>query len=182
LPRLGVNPSWHPLGFIVFRISESSQFSLRMHVWPADGLRPAEPFWPIHNHVFTVKSYLIAGQLRNTTYKIKPARDGTHRLYEVSYSSQGTLIQPTTHLINISSHRDETQLAGKFYTVPEGAFHSTTSGTGILTATFVITEKSGKLTRPIVVGDTEPRTWSCPSRPLDEEEISRCLNLMALIS
>ncbi len=60
----------HPLGFYAISLgSNNKNVNLRLHIWNGD-LAPQNKNLMIHNHVFEMKSLVLAGKLTNVIYRI----------------------------------------------------------------------------------------------------------------
>ena len=64
----GASFIWHPLGFILCKLSEEGERKIRLHIWPNNNDRMQNPAWLIHDHLFHLKSWVIAGKIENTEY------------------------------------------------------------------------------------------------------------------
>jgi hypothetical protein len=171
-----VPANWHPLGFVVFKLPDNSQRALRLHLWPREGLRPAEPLWPIHNHIFDVNSFVVSGKVTNKVYRILPNANGRHRLYQVSYSSAGTILSPTPDIVESIEQTRDVFKQDSCYMVERNIFHSTFSEPGQFTATLVLTDKTDRSAKPLIVGDNRSESRTCPSRYVLDEDRAFLLN------
>src|SRR5438552_10297529 len=76
----------HPLGFIHVKIFADDANAVRLHIWPLQREQPTETGWPIHDHVFSLASYILHGSLVNRQYVVTPVNaEATYRIYEVRY-------------------------------------------------------------------------------------------------
>ncbi len=133
---------WHPLGFLIITLFKGSDCTIRLHIWPSGGLRPAEPNWPIHDHIFRVDSLVLCGSITNTTYSIKSTPEGEFKIYQVSYIDNATLLTSTNHRAQAEICGVDVISAENSYRVERGYFHMSQSSSVELTATLVYTSKA----------------------------------------
>lgn len=143
---------WHPLGFVHYSLHESANIKLRLHIWPQDQRRAQVPFWPIHDHLFTLESRIISGRVTNTTYVAESSLLGEHKIYEVEYCAASSALVSTNRRVNAVVSEKIEHISGERYTVQKGVFHTSDVEVGSFASTFVIgTEVS--LNKPCVLGE-----------------------------
>ncbi|PGN53610.1 hypothetical protein CN978_30475 [Priestia megaterium] len=145
--------NWHPLGFIHIPLGTFNNQSIRLHVWSPKERREQQPFFPIHTHIFELKSHILSGSLKNATYKVNSS-DSTFKsiIYDVEYSKSGSNLKKTTKKINFEKCKEENLTKGDFYSVRRGEFHSSKVNKGDFTATIALTYNKTNET-PLVIGE-----------------------------
>jgi hypothetical protein len=128
----------------------ATNFILFTHFWPKEGLRPHSPAWPNHDHIFTVTSYVICGEISNREYDVSIG-DGPWFLYSVEYGENITKLHPSSKA-SVTSSRTSRYQTGEFYDVAAGSFHQSEPMLGVLTSTLVLASKPG-MGGPRVLGD-----------------------------
>src|SRR5690554_247700 len=85
---------WHPLGFAMCRVARRGKASIRVHVWPSHNRYQQTPAWLIHDHLFHLKSWVLAGEIKNQEYMIKP-NGKDHVIYEARYEGDCSTLNKT---------------------------------------------------------------------------------------
>lgn len=88
----------HPLGFLLIRLGNlDSSSSLRLHIWLPNQRTTQNPEWLIHNHVFTLDSHILIGQITNNVfYTDFHSQKSTGCLYSVEYESGQSVLRRTS--------------------------------------------------------------------------------------
>lgn len=129
---------WHPTGFVVVQLWTEGGRCLRLHVWPATSRRLSEPCWPIHDHVWSLRSVILVGSLHTDVYQVLPGRD--HPLFEVQYADgvKSKLVRQPRG-VTLGSNGGQTCTSKCGYALPSRVFHSSAAERESLTATIVAT-------------------------------------------
>ncbi|EOI6441933.1 hypothetical protein ACMU9X_001348 [Yersinia enterocolitica] len=145
--------SWHPLGFAVCKICELGDITMRLHIWPTDGGRPQNPNWKIHNHLFDLNSWVLQGRIYDTEYTLIDS-GVKYRLYNVAYTTNGSIMSRTNSTIDINIFAKKTIAEGDSYQIKSGFFHKSEACPNNIAVTVVEANKTN-MTTPQVVGDLE---------------------------
>lgn len=140
----------HVLGFWHARLDSSDDCDLRLHVWPVP-LQPREPHWPIHNHRFTLNSYVLSGTVVNTIYDVEFKSEGTSRAYTVEYVQGKSVRKASEKLLEYSVRTSSVIEEDRFYTVPHMEFHS--SAVTFQPSVTIALAYNKRDMEPIVIGD-----------------------------
>ncbi|TXE03731.1 hypothetical protein [Algoriphagus aquimarinus] len=114
----------HPLGFLFCRLHQfSNNETIRIHIW-YDKENIQKPLMDIHNHFYSITSFIVVGSVSNTLYKASLAEPYTHSTYIGSYQNNERRIlskndeyykleELETHIIN----------EGELYTIGKSEVH-----------------------------------------------------------
>ena len=151
--KFGQKFSWHPLGFILCKLSEEREKKIRIHIWPNDNDRVQNPAWLIHDHLFDLKSWVISGEIENTEYWIKDEIPN-YCLYEAKYENDSSILCRTNKKVYISLKSKTLVRSGEVYEVPSDVLHQSLSVSKA--ASLTVCETIDKLGRsPIIAGDID---------------------------
>jgi len=167
---MNLKGTWHPLGFIIIKLFNSTDFDYRLHIWPKGLRRPKTPDWPIHNHVFDLESIVLSGAVGSEAYSIScdESPEGRYRAYMVKYTSEGSDLVPSSTLVNLRSDGVTWTNQGEKYQVPKGSFHRSIVNSDVFAATLVRTSSKSVLDMPIVLGIEDlPQRHACFSNSVD---------------
>jgi hypothetical protein len=62
--------TWHPLGFIMLRLGQVPEGSIRLHIWPGYYAGGDRASGSIHEHRWSLASYILCGCLENSVVKV----------------------------------------------------------------------------------------------------------------
>jgi hypothetical protein len=114
----------HPLGFLCLRWNLGGGRTLRVHVWDKKFDCVQNPNWPIHDHVFSFRSFVVAGAVQNKTYSRTENRgDKCWDIYSVAYGNGVSKLVWTGIKYGIGLANCVLQTAGTYYDVPAGVLH-----------------------------------------------------------
>lgn len=130
-----IQPYWHPLGFVSCLLHKDDIEVVRLHYWPANDRRPKTPNWPIHTHIFDLKSTILMGQLRDRQYRLIHGNAST--VYAVRYDGIHSTIVPTDRQTDIAVTLDR-PAQGHQYCIAAGTFHETLVGIADETLTLAV--------------------------------------------
>jgi len=142
---------WHPLGFIFCKLSEEGERKIRLHIWPNHHDRMQKPTWLIHDHLFDLKSWVIAGKIENTEYSVT---EGTpnYRVYNAIYEKDSSVLCRTDKQIFITEHIKYQVSADEKYRVPSGVLHQSVSVSETISVTVCETIDQPNIS-PRIAGD-----------------------------
>ncbi|AEO65533.1 uncharacterized protein THITE_2033176, partial [Thermothielavioides terrestris NRRL 8126] len=121
----------------------------RLHAWLPDGYR-GNPDFAVHSHQPFAQSWILAGEGTDHRYDVEPTEDptrSTHAVYQLAWSDGKrqdaaykthqtySIVQNTGKPVRATRTASETHSRNMAYTVPAGAFHSTSVAPNILHAT-----------------------------------------------
>ncbi len=123
---------WHPLGFFRMHLgSDSSGLRYFLHCWPRGYRSTQEPAWMIHRHAWDLESYIVAGSLTDTEYRVVRAKSAalvciSGPLYEASVTDEQSVMANTEQYLDLVVEQSSSHVTGDFYRVDIGSFHQTT--------------------------------------------------------
>jgi hypothetical protein len=122
----GASFIWHPLGFIFCELSKERERKIRLHIWPNNNDRMQKPAWLIHDHLFNLKSWVVAGRIENIEYSVE---EGTpnYRVYYARYEGDSSVLYRTDKEIFITENIRYLVSAGEGYSVLSGVLHQSVS-------------------------------------------------------
>ena len=139
---VGFSPTWHALGFIHCKLLHVDQGTLRIHIWPKKLRNDAEQKYKIHDHIFSLKSLVICGHLKNITYQLRSVDDADEvdqKLFYVEYLNSGSRLRSSGKHFQSSVVEEMVVRSNEIYNVERGVFHESVVSDGELVATFVAT-------------------------------------------
>ncbi len=119
------DPTWHALGFIHCRLAQNDQGTLRLHIWFKNNSHPAEQLEKIHDHKFSLNSYVLYGAICNEVFELIETSSGKYdyQAYAVKYLDKGSELIPLATYYNVSDVSSSIIRAGCYYTVDSREFH-----------------------------------------------------------
>lgn len=142
---------WHPLGFIFCKLSEEGLRKIRLHIWPSNNDRMQNPAWLIHDHLFELKSWVIAGEIENTEYSVTDG-EPNYTIYNAKYENNKSVLYKTDKNLCLNISHKAAVIFGDTYRVPFGVFHQSISISK--TTSLTVCETIDQLNRsPMVAGD-----------------------------
>jgi hypothetical protein len=149
--EVGAKFNWHPLGFIICKLSEEGEKTIRLHIWPNNSNRVQEPAWLIHDHLFDLKSWVLSGKIENTEYEI--TNDNPNfSVYQASYDKEKSILHRTDQKLSIKVKHKTIINTGGIYQVSSGVLHQSVSLSKATSLT--ICETINKFDKsPIIAGD-----------------------------
>lgn len=151
LPKL--NPVWHPIGFILIKLEESSECVIRLHIWPAILKNPQSTNNPIHDHVYEIESTIMCGKIGCTNYQIEHDSDDKSnlKLSTVTYTEDGSTLHQTDEHVLISKTNIRWYKEGETYHIERGKFHESIISENELTCTLVKNRNFDETKKPRVI-------------------------------
>ena len=147
---------WHPLGFVHIRLHAHDTKSLRLHFWPERQRQPQGPFWPIHDHIFDIRSVVLLGSVENALYEVTSAEQSPHRIYDVKYGGRDSTLNQliaTSEFVVSRETLIERHATGTSYSIARTVFHKSVVPPDQRAATLVVTSNPLPVT-PRVIGET----------------------------
>ncbi|MTI52175.1 MAG: hypothetical protein FH757_11160 [Alcanivorax sp.] len=117
---------WHPLGFLMCRVSRQGDLSLRVHIWPGHKGYQQTPALLIHDHLFHLKSWVISGEVENKEYAVEN-NGKDHAIYEARYDGDKSVLKKTNVYCSKRLTKKAICRAGSSYEVSSGVFHESQS-------------------------------------------------------
>ncbi len=117
---------WHPLGFILCKLSQEGEKKIRLHIWPNNNDRMQNPSWLIHDHIFDLKSWVVAGEILNTEYTVADGKPN-YRVYNAKYEKDSSVLYRTDRQIFIDESTRSLVRSGEVYSVLSGVLHQSVS-------------------------------------------------------
>jgi hypothetical protein len=117
---------WHPLGFIFCKLSQEGERKIRLHIWPNNNDRMQKPSWLIHDHVFDLKSWVIAGKIENIEYTVTDKKPN-YSVYSAGYEKDSSVLYRTDRQICINEGKRSLVRSGEVYSVLSGVLHQSVS-------------------------------------------------------
>jgi len=144
----------HPLGFLMSKLAEtSSGETLRLHIWSPEYRVRQEPYWPIHDHIFSYQSCVLIGRLRHIEYTVRPT-DRDRIVYTVQYVGQRSNLLRTQSGVRVVDSNVENHPAGTLYSMNAGIFHETIVADHETTVTAMLATPPSS-SAPRVLGDLD---------------------------
>jgi hypothetical protein len=161
---------WHPTGFLVLSLRRRHDGALRLHLWPAGARELGRPCWPVHDHVWDLRSQVLCGCVENREYEVVDDDDGDAVLYAVGYGEgRSSCMRRSERRVSVREQAPRRIATGERYEIPAGAFHASTRPTAQRWPWVV-----GELDGPTVVSVERPAVEATRAREL-LERVSRAM-------
>ncbi|MBU3007816.1 hypothetical protein [Cobetia amphilecti] len=169
--------SWHPLGFAVCKLLTEGNISLRVHLWPNHTNYQQLPYFPIHDHLFELKSWVLSGAIENYEYNIDCDGD-EYSIYDVSYNDKISTVKKSEHRCSLALVNRAVFFEGSSYNVSARTFHKSSSVYDGVSLTVCQTENMAT-TPPRVLGYKNGGAQYSYNRIIVEQsEIKRLIELI----
>ena len=108
-----------------------------MHIWPSQERHSQEQQHKIHDHIFSLTSYVICGSIKNEIYRIQnvPKKLATSQCYNVKYKENSAELIATGKYYNEIKFSETVVGTGEHYTVLSGDLHQS----AVPKSSFVVT-------------------------------------------
>jgi len=124
----------HPLGFTCLPVVRDGLYGICVHLWDPSLTRGKLTTSTIHAHSWQLSSYVLYGEVTNERILIGEANsvpehlsnERTYRLLEVHSHGDIDELWPTAQLVRCTNRSAQHYVAGNSYSMPAGAFHTTT--------------------------------------------------------
>ena len=118
-------PTWHALGFIHCFLAKNETGTLRLHIWKRNERHVFEQIEKIHDHLFSLKSYVLLGAIYNEVFDLEETYNDSFEFesYTVKYLENGSQLKSTGKFYNIKKSTENKVKEGGFYTVSSDEFH-----------------------------------------------------------
>lgn len=161
---------WHPLGFIYIKLIQDKNNDYRLHIWPKEIRSLNKTQHPIHNHIYSIESLVVSGNVGCETYSIDKKPISKTKLYEVHYSNLGSKLVSTNELVNVEKKNISWTNAGNIYKIEKGDYHQSVVEQNTFAATVVKNyNKSDNIRPTVVVNDNDYSEYNCPIEKIDKE-------------
>lgn len=159
---------WHPTGFLVLSLRRRGDGALRLHLWPAGARELGRPCWPVHDHVWGLRSQVLCGCVESREYEVVDDDAGDAVLYAVGYGEgRSSCMRKSQRRVKVREQALRRIAPGERYEISAGAFHASTVAEIDFTATLAATRPT--LPRwPWVVGELDGPTVVSVERPAVE--------------
>ncbi len=118
--------NWHPLGFIMCKISNEIKKTIRLHIWPENKRCIQKPTWLIHDHIFDLKSWVLKGAITNIEF-ITGEFDNSFQVYNTIYDKDKSILIKTNQRLSILESKRYLIKEGESYDVYAGHLHKSIS-------------------------------------------------------
>ncbi len=151
-PPAGV---WHPTGFLVVALWGTEAGALRLHLWPDGPREHGTPCWPVHDHVWDLRSQVLHGEVESRAYVVTDDEAGDAVLYAVGYGEgHRSCMRRSDRRVRVREQPPRRPAAGERYAVAAGEFHASTVAVDGFAATLVATRTTAR-PWPWVVGERD---------------------------
>lgn len=186
LGALGADPPpavWHPTGFVVLVLGRGEQGTLRLHLWPAGAREHGQPCWPVHDHVWDLRSQVLCGSLESRESAVVDDDRGDAVLYAVDYGEgRCSCMRRSERRVSVRAQDSRTVATGERYAVAAGVFHATHVAAGDFAATLAVTRPTGR-SHPWVVGAVDGPAVVPVERPVaHRDQVQALLRRLAATS
>jgi hypothetical protein len=165
---LGAPFKLHPLGFVVSTLITEGARKLRLHFWPLAGAAQQSPAHQIHDHLFQLRSWVLAGAVENVEYAACPTGGKEFAVYTTTYSGDCSILKKTDATLRLTERRRCTYNAGKSYVIDVGVLHETVR-IGYKPALTVLVTTDRSAAPPIVLGPLSGQSLYVYERRIFEE-------------
>jgi len=143
----------HPLGFLALRWDLGEGKVLRIHIWSKAMKVNQNPYWPIHDHIFSFSSLVLFGNVQNKVYSFRDSVRKSRFVQEftVNYEEGKSILSPTCTLGELFQMYTAVQPENSYYNLESGVLHRS-----ILRSDFAVTalatQQSTVFNKPKVIG------------------------------
>jgi hypothetical protein len=136
----------HPLGFFHLAEDVGPDARLRVHVWPRGWTVSDEQVGgEIHDHVFDLRSLVLAGSIKNEVFEAVEDRNGKFRLLNIEYGRDTSRVGLSGPAVRLEELSDCVHTSGEVYSVRAGVFHrSSAKETPAITLVLAASPSMGK--------------------------------------
>lgn len=165
-------PNWHALGFIHCKLMDFEEGTLRLHIWEGQEKHPEEQQEKIHDHLFSLNSFVISGKIKNEFFEALETTsfDFTHYAYTVKYGDKFSQLSFSDKLYKVRRLDEKVILDGEYYEIQSTRFHRSSlieGGTALtLVATYKHSTKAPVTLSEILLNDNKIRAFS----PYDKQK------------
>ncbi|MGZ5281625.1 MAG: hypothetical protein ACXWEY_05035 [Bacteroidia bacterium] len=137
---------FHPLGFIYSPLfTFDNKESIRLHIWDKENRHYQEPRMDIHNHYYTVNSYVLSGRIINNIFYKVDHKPSNYTIYTGSYNENGErCLESTRETIYVEKVKEEIINPNSIYNITPEVLHSSHVDLNDFTCTIVYTENPGQ--------------------------------------
>lgn len=171
---------FHPLGFIYSKLFEFPNLNtIRLHIWDSERWHQ-EPLMDIHNHFYTVNSYIISGKMTNNLYKLSPDKEPNYSVYVGSYNSKSDrTLKKTDQRLHAEITEIQEIETGNLYHITTDKLHSSSIPIDKFTCTLVYTSDHGN-PLPLVLGPINgDEEYTYANNLVDKQTVSALIEQLA---
>ena len=159
---------WHPLGFIMCKLSDEGTRKIRLHIWPGNKRKIQNPAWLIHDHLFDLKSWVLVGKIQNQEFEPLYS-EPSKRIYFASYKGEKSVLERSDKTVSLVERKVEIIRAGQIYGISAGVFHKSSTVNDCTAIT--VCETIDKLNRkPMVIGENDGKEMYTYTRSMVTKE------------
>lgn len=140
----------HPLGFISCTLLSEGARKLRLHYWPATGGSQQSFNYQIHDHLFSFKSWVLAGAVENIEY-VASTTGVELAVYQASYDANRSILTKTRSTQRLVEKTRSIFHSGSSYSIQAGTIHET-ARTGDSSSFTVLITTDVSSSAPLVFG------------------------------
>jgi hypothetical protein len=160
---------YHPNGFAKIVLGPGR----RLHVWPTENRRPEAAEAP-HGHRWAFASWIVAGELRETSFVRAPSGD-EFDVYEYGRTEGGSVLTPTGTTHRLVAQTPVVRTAGNVYTRSPGELHTAEPADADFVASLVI---QGPLAALTTSAYRRPGVEPTDGRPLPPDDFRSFLEII----
>jgi hypothetical protein len=113
----------HPLGMLSVRVRTSETTELRLHVWSESTSEFKDALGSIHDHIWTLRSCIVAGFIENLTFEAVADDQGAYSLSHHDYTTEKIHKHPMKYTaVELSRHHVS---VGETYDLGAQILHTT---------------------------------------------------------
>lgn len=166
---LGAQPvKRHPLGFTVVQLKLDGD-GLRLHLWKGGAI--SQPGYEIHDHAFSLESFIVDGAIRHRTFEALEDPRGDYAVYSVHYEPDQSVMTKTSARARLKKTSDDVYVAGQSYSVPAWRPHDALlDGTASATTLVLTRDLDGA---PVTYGPADgPQTLKAARAPVSDQALA----------
>jgi hypothetical protein len=127
----------HPLGFYMAKLNRSGATDIRLHYWPADHRERGTAVTQYHDHVWALRSCILAGEIENVLLDVVPDDHGQFQLAQIHQRAGTDEVVPAPQPVSIRETARDTHRVNEFYEIEPRRFHFTDVAAGRAALTVV---------------------------------------------
>lgn len=177
--QLQVPFKMHPSGFIACTLITEGVHRIRLHYWPTLGGVQQSPNCQIHDHLFTFKSWVLAGAVQNIEY-ITADKGKEFAAYRTEYAGDQSVLTKVSTTVRLAEQRRTIHCAGSCYSMSAGILHETARFGTALAFTVLLTNDITS-TAPRVFGPCDgPQKYVYQRKALDDQTDEEMLTALPI--
>ncbi|EZI30653.1 hypothetical protein BW31_04404 [Pantoea agglomerans] len=119
------DPNWHALGFIHCKLISFDKGTLRLHIWDGQEKHHEEQREKIHDHLFSLNSFLISGGIKNEFFEALEVSNNTftHYAYIIKYGDAFSQLKLIDKVYKVRKLEERIISGGEYYVIDSTRFH-----------------------------------------------------------